>query len=43
MKAVLLTKYGSPDDLQYVDVDKPTPNDNQALVKVVSASLNISD
>ena len=29
--------------LQYRDVDKPAPNDDQALVKVIAASINIAD
>jgi len=43
MKAVVLTGYGGPEVLQYRDVDKPTPTDDQVLVKVHAASLNASD
>lgn len=43
MKAILLSNYGSPDVLQCKDVDKPTPNEDQALVKIVAASVNIAD
>ncbi len=40
MKAIVLTKYGSPDDLQLQDVEKPTPNDDEVLIKVKAASVN---
>jgi NADPH:quinone reductase-like Zn-dependent oxidoreductase len=43
MKAIVITKYGGPEVLQYKDVEKPTPTENQVLVKVHSASLNASD
>lgn len=43
MKAILVLKYGSPDVLQFTEVEKPTPNDNQVLVKIVAASANPLD
>ena len=43
MKAVVYTRYGSPDVLRYMEVDKPTPKDNEVLVKVKAVSLNRSD
>src|SRR3989442_5542703 len=43
MKAIVITKYGSPDVLQFEEVEKPTPRDNQVLVKVQAASANPLD
>ena len=43
MKAVVYTRYGPPDVLQFTEVEKPTPKDNEVLVKVQAVSLNRSD
>ena len=43
MKAILVPKYGSPDVLQYMEVEKPVPNENQVLVKIVAAAANPLD
>jgi len=43
MKAVLFTQYGSPDYLQSREVEKPTPKDNEVLIKVHAASINSWD
>ncbi len=43
MKAVLHTRYGSPNRLQIHEIEKPTPLDRQVLVRVMAASINASD
>ena len=43
MKAVVYPEYGSPDVLQIEEVEKPTPSENQVLVKVHAASINAAD
>jgi NADPH:quinone reductase-like Zn-dependent oxidoreductase len=39
MKAVVYQNFGSPDILRYEEIDKPTPEDNEGLVKVRAASV----
>src|SRR5512136_2101329 len=43
MKAIVHTKYGSPDVLQFREVDKPLPQDHQLLIKIQAASVNTLD
>src|ERR1035438_6289527 len=40
MKAIVYTKYGSPDVLELKDVEKPAPNEDEVLIKVFAASVN---
>jgi NADPH:quinone reductase-like Zn-dependent oxidoreductase len=40
MKAIVFTKYGSPDVLEIRDVEKPTPKDDEVLVRVRATSVN---
>jgi NADPH:quinone reductase-like Zn-dependent oxidoreductase len=43
MKAVLQTKYGSPDTLKFVEVDKPFPKADQVLIRIHAVGLNMAD
>ena len=43
MKAIVQTKYGPPDVLQFKEVGKPAPNEDEVLVEVHAASVNYSD
>jgi NADPH:quinone reductase-like Zn-dependent oxidoreductase len=44
MKAIVFTKYGSPEKvLQIKNVPKPSPNDNEVLVKIYASSICWAD
>ena len=40
LKAIVFEEYGQPDVLQLRDVEKPTPKDDEVLIKVHAASIN---
>jgi NADPH:quinone reductase-like Zn-dependent oxidoreductase len=43
MKAIVRSRYGSPDVLELTDIDKPVVGDDGVLVRVRAASLNQAD
>ena len=40
MKAIVYTKYGTPEVLELKEVDKPVPNEDEVLIKVYAVSIN---
>src|SRR6476646_5591911 len=43
MKAIVQDHYGSPDVLELRDIDKPVVKDDEVLVRVHAAAVNIGD
>jgi len=43
MKAIVFTQYGSPDGLELKEIPKPTPKDDELLIRVHASSINSWD
>ena len=43
MKAVVCTKYGAPEVLQFTEIEKPSPKANEILIKVRATSITAAD
>jgi len=43
MKAAVITRYGPPDVVQVGEVGRPTPGDNEILVRVRASTVSAAD
>ena len=43
MKAIVCTEYGSPDVMKLKDVKKPTPKENEVLIKIYATTVTSAD
>lgn len=43
MKAIVCTKYGSPEVLQMTEVERPVPMDHELLVRIYATTVTVAD